>query len=263
MQDPNPAAPLSPTPVIDLREKLIEVEYGYLTQSSFHSDELRNQVIQFYLVIASAVATAVLALAQFQTGGAPKAPAVQGWVFSAATALVGLVGLALIPIFVRLRLVVLECLQGTVLLKRYVFAHAHLQGDALLPCAMLWDDGSLPTDERYNTASFGLVFVVLLLDAAMFAMALALVSPPMHNGPLRALPFGSFLLTFEVCLYRYLLWRALNDAGRRDGLAKKLQVLGIPLDPKKHTPQLRAPLWKAVKVGGAVTLALVVLAWLV
>ncbi len=50
--------------VSDLRTKFVELEYRYLVDSSFHSDNLRNQIIQFYLLVADLAATAIVGLAQ-------------------------------------------------------------------------------------------------------------------------------------------------------------------------------------------------------
>ena len=59
---PAVAPPPSTVRSDELRTKFVELEYNYLTESSFHSDHLRNQFIQFYLLIAGVAATVIAAL---------------------------------------------------------------------------------------------------------------------------------------------------------------------------------------------------------
>jgi len=130
----------------DLRLKFVELEYGYLTQSSFHTDELRNKFIEFYLLNVGAAGSVMLGLAQLGTR-------VPHWVYASAAFFLGILGMVMLPIFARLRRVVLECLQGTALSKRYVEEVINAGEDKKFSSALLWDASTLPTDESYLTAS--------------------------------------------------------------------------------------------------------------
>lgn len=242
-----------------LRNLLIELEYNYLTQSSFRSDELRDRLIQFYLLIVSTAAAIILGVTQLLSREPTWSFPVNGdaltVAFGALALFIGFVGVVMIPIFARLRRVVLESLQGTVLLKRF---SQDLLGDKELPNAFIWDANSLPRDEQYLTASFLLVFVLMVLDTVMLTLPLYLWSSAAFAPGLAllwslvaALP----LLTIQVIAYRWLLWRELTDAARRDRLDLKWEQLGMPplADAK---PQLHKPLLQAVLVGGGATLIL-------
>ncbi|MFN8482455.1 MAG: hypothetical protein U0768_05235 [Anaerolineae bacterium] len=246
----------------ELRTKFIELEYRYLIESSFHSDDLRNQIIQFYLLVAGIAATAIVGLAQLASKpsttpvGVPDFPV---WSYSTLAFFVGLVGVALIPIFVRLRRVVIECLQGTVLLKGYVEQTLGAEGHAQFGAAMIWDTVSLPTDEHYATASFVLIFVVMLLDSAMFCLGLTLARPAWLSWEawgLWSLGVSILVLTAQVIIYRLLLYRELRRAMASDRLADKWAAL--ELTPKAATrlapPRILRPIVTAALVGGAVVL---------
>lgn len=254
--------------VAELRTKLVELEYEYLVQSSLHSDGLRNQIIQFYLIIASAAASAILGLAKIQaesTQAGQTQPMVATWVFSVIAGFIGVIGVVMLPIFVRLRRVVLECLQGTVLLKRYAVQVVSKSGDQDFESSMLWDGHSLPTDERYLTASFILIFVVILLDSSMLAISsLLLLSErlPYQAAGLWSLAFGTAILTVQVVVYRWLLWHEIRNAMESDKLRVKWSKLMTGQgDPKLEGPALRNPLIGALLVGGIATVVIAYFAW--
>lgn len=255
----------SACPIGELRTKLIELEYEYLTQSSFHTDHLRNQFIQFYLLIVGVAATAIVGLAQMQAdaqqagGASPVAPL---WAFSGIAFFIGAVGLVMIPIFARLRRIVLECLQGTVLLKRYTEELVGQSGDELFASALLWDASSLPTDEYYLTASFLLVFVFMLLDSAMFTLGILLVLSESLSAPavgLESLAVGTGLLTLQVILYRCLVWREIRKARASDRLEEKWGELEIGAEVSP--PSLWSPVVQALLVGGTLTTLLALAAF--
>jgi hypothetical protein len=246
----------------ELRKSFVELEYGYLTQSSFHSDGLRNQIIQFYLIIAGAAGTILLGLAQLRGGAAPSRE--EAWLFSAIAAFIGLVGLVMLPIFVRLRRVVLECLQGTVLLKLYALRALEEEGDRRFASALLWDYRSLPTDESFSTASFLLIFVVMLLDSGMFSIAAFLplsARLPGLAAALWSLAAGLAALTLQVALYRVLFWREVRRAMASDRLREKWRDLVGEGEPEAAGPALAQPLLKALVVGGLLTAGVALLAW--
>ncbi len=250
----NGTAPMSPHPT-DLTEKFIELEHNYLTESSFHSDALRNQFIEFYLLIAGAAGTAVVGLAQMQDKNSPPIPT---WALGGIAVFIGLIGFIMIPIFVRLRRNVLECLQGTVLIKRYVEQHCPDPTD--FRRAMLWDSNSLPRDESYVSASFLLIFVFMVLDSAMFALA-ALVWGYRPEHPMWAVlwsaALGVFLLTFEVIFYRWRLYAEIKSANDKNNLKKKWKELDLK---DWQEPILAKPLSLAFGIGGSFTIALLILA---
>ncbi len=243
----------------ELRTKFVELEYRYLVESSFHSDNLRNQIIQFYLLVAGLAATAIVGLAQLSATRGTSAPSgldFPTWSYGALAFFVGLTGVIMIPIFVRLRRVVMECLQGTVLLKRYVQQAMRTQDGGGFDAAMIWDADSLPTDEHYLTASFMLVFVVMLLDSAMFALSAASLKPAWLSWEawgLWSLTLGIVLLTIQVVVYRWLLYRELRRALTSDRLGLKWAALGMTLEDDKGftPPRIVGPIIKAVIVGCA------------
>lgn len=225
-------------------------EYDNFNQSSFHSDNLRNQIIQFYLILVGAAATAIVGIAQLQAGGTSAVPLANQvlWPFSAIAFFIGLIGIIMLPIFVRLRRVVLECLAGTVLIKRYVERNLGKTGDTLFGSAMLWDARSLPLDENYLTASFVLVFVVMLLSSVMVALGVFL---HLYEGLLaqRAELYGAFawslfvgfaVLTVQVIAYACGWHTKSTNSRRMTNCAKN----GLPskLNPSLCvTPQSCAP----------------------
>ena len=256
---PDGASQVSPDGAVsELRTKFVELEYRYLIESSFHSDNLRNQIIQFYLLVAGLAATAIVGLAQLAAkSGTESASRLDfpAWSYGALAFFVALVGVMMIPIFVRLRRVVMECLQGTVLLKRYVQQAMTAQRGEVFDAAMIWDADSLPTDEHYLTASFMLVLVVMLLDSAMFALSAASLRPTWlswETWGMWSLTLGIFLLTVQVVVYRWLLYRELRRALTSDRLALKWAALGLMLedDGGFTPPRILGPIVKAALVGG-------------
>lgn len=232
-------------------------EYDNFNQSSFHSDGLRNQIIQFYLIIVGAAATAIVGIAQLQAGNGNAAPLANQalWPFSAVAFFIGLIGIVMLPIFVRLRRVVLECLAGTVLIKRYVERHAIKAGDTVFGSAMLWDARSLPLDENYFTASFVLVFVVMLLSSVMVALAVFLrlyEGLRAANQDAYAAAIWSFailftVLTLQVLSYRLWLWYEIRKFIRNDQLREKWAALHITTVPVRNPARWR-PLFEALLV---------------
>lgn len=242
------------TSLNDLRSKFIEIEYSYLTQSSFHTDDLRNKFIEFYLVIVGAAGSVMLGLAQLGTR-------VPHWVYASAAFFLGILGMVMLPIFARLRRVVLECLQGTALLKRYVEEVINAGEDKKFSSALLWDASTLPTDESYLTASFVLIFVLMFLSSAMLALGVTLLMSAKLPVPgiWWSLAAWSAALTVQVMLYRWLLWRELTGAVENNKLRRKWAALDIKqneiLQPKRDKPLLAALL-----LGGAATLIFTFLA---
>ena len=249
------AAPSSVDAVAELRSKFVEIEYKYLVDSSFHTDDMRNKFVEFYLLVVGAASTAILGLAQIAQSIVPT------WAFSLLACLIGVLGLVMLPMFARARCVVLECLQGTVLLKRYVRHVVEPSGDRSFSDALIWDAHSLPVDERYGTASFVLVFVFMLLDSAMFGLAFLLLAAERAAVPaaiLWSLAVGTGLLTLQVAFYRFYLWLQLRAARAFDRLVEKWGAPGT-------TEPLPEPTWQravvgALLVGGTITLLLVLMA---
>lgn len=243
----------APPVLTDLRDELIELEYRYLTESSFRSDELRDRIFQFYLLIVSTAAAVILGLVQFTRGDVntllPIDAGTFRWALGALAFMIGIIGVVMVPIFVRLRRVVIECLQGTVLLKRYTLNAVNEKrfGDAFI-----WDDRTLPRDENYGSASFLLVLVFMILDTLMLTLPLYLVLFELYR-PFTALLATLLcfvpLLTIQVLFYRYALWRQLTQAMERNQFKTKWARLGMELVPNIE-PQLRQPLLRALSAGG-------------
>jgi phosphoglycerol transferase MdoB-like AlkP superfamily enzyme len=153
--------------------------------------------------------------------------------------------------------VVLECLQGTVLLKRYV--EEVVSGDQSFSYALLWDVHSLPTDEGYGTASFLLVFLFMLLDSTMFMLAILLMLSEriaVSAAILWSLAIGAGLLTAQVVFYRSFLWLQICKAMKSDRLKDKCDKLGIDVGDTIQEPALREPVIHALLVGGIITIGL-------
>lgn len=277
-----PSIPLPPTApskvdreANELVRDLLKLEYDNFVQSGFHTDGLRNQIIQFYLILVGAAATAIVGLAQLQQGGqaAGAANPVSFWQFGGIAFFIGLIGIMMLPIFVRLRRVALECLAGTVLIKKYS-ARVIEKSDQLFAHALLWDAHSLPTDENYLTASFVLIFIFMTLSSSMIALALFLAFlerlVPLKLSIIPAAwwsaSLGLALLTLQVIVYRVWLWFEIRNFIRSDQLSKKWHALDIGPEPKLQEPALTIPLVKALVVLGGITLlvtlqALVLLPW--
>ncbi len=239
---------------------MIQLEYTYLTQSSFRSDELRDRIFQFYLVIVSTAAAAILGLTQL---AAPNSSPLAAFdtptfrvAFSTLALLIGAIGFVMIPIFVRLRRVVIECLQGTVLIKRYVMNSVN---ERRFSDAFIWDDRTMPHDESYGSASFLLIFVFILLDTVMLTLPVYLWT----SDWLRAFPALVWTLiifvpvaTGQVMWYRYRLWKELSVALDRNRFTAKWVRLGMEGAADFH-PQLREPLLRAFLIGGILVVVLV------
>ncbi len=236
----------------ELRDELIQLEYTYLMQSSFRSDELRDRIFQFYLLIVSTAAAVILGLTQMANNGplpnVPFDPSAVRWALVTLAALIGIIGVVMVPIFARLRRVVLECLQGTVLLKRYVI---NVVNEKRFSDAFIWDDRTLPRDESFGSASFLLIFVFMLLDTVMLSLPVFLVLADWLRpfaALLWTLVFFIPVVTIQVMVYRFLLGRELERAIERNRFTVKWVRLGIDATPDLQ-PQLRKPLWQALFAG--------------
>jgi hypothetical protein len=247
---------------IELRDDLLQMEYTYLTQSSFRSDELRDRIFQFYLLIVSTAAAVILGLTQLANNGQPRGlpfdPTTLRWAMATLAFLIGIIGVVMIPIFTRLRRVVIECLQGTVLIKRYVM---NLVSEKRFPDAFIWDDRTLPRDESFTSASFLLIFVFMLLDAVMLCLPLFLLFADWLR-PLAALLWTLLffipIVTLQVLAYRFWLGREIANAIERNRFTVKWVRLGIEAAPDLQ-PQLRQPLVRAFLSGLALWLAVLAL----
>lgn len=246
---------------IELRDELMQMEYTYLTQSSFRSDELRDRIFQFYLLIVSTAAAVILGLTQMANNGQPRGVPFDvntiRWALVTLAVLIGMIGVVMLPIFVRLRRVVLECLQGTVLLKRYVINAAN---EKRFADAFIWDDRTLPRDESYGSASFLLILVFILLDSVMLSLPFYV----WFSDWLRALAallwtLVAFvpLVTIQVMAYRYRLAREIVGAMERNRFAVKWVRLGIETPPDVK-PEIRKPLLQALSIG-VIVLAMVLI----
>jgi hypothetical protein len=208
----------------DPRLKFVELEYGYLAQSSFHCDELRDRFIQFYLLLVGAAVSLTVGLAPLAARSQATVPE---WIFVVIPGFLGLLGLVFLPILARLRCLVIECLQGTVLLKRYGRQHTP-PDDHRFASAFLWDETSVPTDERNHTASFALVLLFMVLNSGMFALTFAALAHTrlQHVGQaiLWGLPLWSAMLTAEIVFYRAFLHSQLEAA--YDDFIRKWDNLG-------------------------------------
>ena len=89
---PDPALPSvpptlpAPAPDENLIKDMLGREYDNFNQSSFHSDGLRNQIIEFYLILVGAAATAIVGIAQLEAKNSPTSTAFGDralWPFSA------------------------------------------------------------------------------------------------------------------------------------------------------------------------------------
>lgn len=263
-----PASPLPLSPDKALAHDMLGREYDNFNQSSFHSDGLRNQIIEFYLILVGAAATAIVGIAQLEAKNSPTSTAFGDralWPFSAIALFIGLIGIVMLPIFVRLRRVVLECLSGTVLIKRYAERLIVAPDDALFSSAMLWDANSLPLDESYFTASFVLVFLVMLLSSVMVGLSVFLrlyeellaAGKDVYPAELWSLVFGLGLLTLQMVVYRIWLWNEIRNFIEHDRLREKWKALG--LDSKRvKNPALVIPVLGAFLLPGVPALYLFV-----
>lgn len=262
MDAPPDAAPLVPPQPVALRDTLIELEYSYLTESSFRSDELRDRIFQFYLLIVSTASAVILGLFQFTkpdiSAGLPIDTITFRWALSGLALMIGLIGVVMIPIFVRLRRVVIECFQGTVLIKKYVLTTVN---EKRLADAFIWDDRTLPRDETYGSASFLLVLVFMILDTVMLTLPIYLLLFELYR-PLTALLATLLvfapILTIQVMLYRFLLWRQLVGVVESNRFRIKWARLGMDNLPNVQ-PALKEPILHVFIVGATVSIVLLIL----
>ena len=194
----------------------LEKEYDYVTQSSFHTDKLRDRYIEFYLVLTGAAFSGILGLAQ--SGKVTISPYVLGLI----SLFLAIVGIFEVLIFVRLRRVVIESLQASALIKMYYIKHyPHLKP------AFLWGTKTVPQRERFCTASFLLVLLVIFLDSAMFATS-AYFFLEAQSGviwlPWR-LAFSVFVFGLAFLLQAWLYFRRINKELEQTGYAEKVERL--------------------------------------
>ncbi len=237
-----------------LESSLLDWEYKYLVDSSFHSDSLRNQIIQIYLGIVGVAGTVILGLQN------------AGWIgndintaFAILALFISLIGFIMVPIFARLRRIVIECMQGTALIKRYIFERGEKK-NIIYPNAFLWDADSLPSGTNMLTASFLLIFIVIFLDSAMLAIAVYLF--PFAKLPTSSIYFAlavlSGFLTIQVLLYRYMLWKEIEEAMKSDRLQKKWENLIDKNDPLFPKPNFSLQLIVIFLVGAVITFCLAI-----
>jgi hypothetical protein len=210
--------------------ELLGREYDYVTQSSFHSDELRNQYIQFYILLTGAALAAGTAVAESKLG-------VPHSVLAAASLLIGLVGVLEVAIFVRLRVVVIECLRATVLLKAYAFRHLAGQERRAFESAFLWDHNTLPDGRSLTSASSLLLVLIIILDSAMFAAAayFAAVDRLGQVGAFQgALAAWAVSAVTQIAVYRSHLAQDLGSTMARSNFAAKLRLLDPDASPERR-----------------------------
>ena len=89
------------------------------------------------------------------------------------------------------------------------------------------------------TASFLLIFMVMFLDSTMFAIAAYLYYSKIlsTNSILLAMGVLFGLLTLQVGLYQYMLWREIIGAMKSDRLQKKWEKLIDINDQKFPQPK--------------------------
>jgi hypothetical protein len=165
---PNPVVssvstiPGPPPQDIDLR--LLEMEYEYVTNSSFHTDDLRDKFIQYYLIIVSVALTLIIGLIENTR--------VDVAIFAVISLVLFAIGLVLMFVLIRLRRIVWECIAATSLIKEYYKKHASHAKD--LKHALLWDKGSMPSEKWHSVTSL-LALLVAMLDSTMLGSALFLM----------------------------------------------------------------------------------------
>jgi hypothetical protein len=142
---------------------LLGYEYEYITQSSLHTDDLRDRFTQYYLILVGAAFTVMLGIAQLDN------TTVHPIVFALISFVLFLVGLILVFIFARLRKIVVESMLASALIKEYY--KTRVAPGAGLQHALLWDGASVPEKEKLTTASFLLVLMVIILNSAMLGAA--------------------------------------------------------------------------------------------
>ncbi len=193
----------------------LETEYAYVTQSSFHTDTLRDRYIEFYILLIGAAFSGILGIAQL--GQATISPYVLGLI----ALFLAIVGVFEVLIFVRLRRVVIESLQASTLIKMcYIKHYPHLEP------VFLWDTETLPKRERLYTASFLLVLLVIFLDSAMFATSayFFLEAQVLIWLPWR-LALSVFVFGFALLLQAWLYLRRINKELEKTGYAEKVERL--------------------------------------
>jgi len=192
----------------------LEAEYAYVTQSSFHTDTLRDRYIEFYLLLTGAAFSGVLGLAQSKVTIPP-------YVLGLISLFLAIVGVFEVSIFARLRRVVIESLQASTLIKMHYIKHY-----PYLERAFFWDTKTVPRRERPYTASFLLVLLVIFLDSAMFATSAYLflegqrgvISLPWRLA-LSGLVFG-FAFLFQAWSYLRKINKELKTTGYEEKLAR-------------------------------------------
>lgn len=172
-------------------EQFLLAEYEYLTESSFHTDKLRDQFIQYYLILVGVVLSIMVALPEID------AIVVDPLIYGLASFLLFVVGAVLVAVMIRLRRVVWETYNGTALIKNYFLKHAAQPDD--LYNALLWDASTVPKEEKWYTATSLLAILVMLLNSSMLGASVLLLAASwlMKNGGIQPLWFG---IVFAIAL---------------------------------------------------------------
>ncbi len=214
---------------IDLR--LLEMEYEYVTNSSFHTDDLRDKFIQYYLIIVGVAFTLMIGLIENTK--------VDVAIFAIISLVLFSIGIVLMFVLVRLRRIVWECIAATALIKEYYKRHAVNAND--LKHALLWDEGSMPS-EQWHSATSLLALLVSILGSTMLGSALFLIlarsdlntnSLPDPLGPVMLPAIGLFFIaaaTQWIVYFWRLRWE-IDQAKPKTRLAEKKDYWDIDFMP--------------------------------
>jgi hypothetical protein len=214
-----------PTDLDDWNVKLLGHEFEYVAESSFHTDKLRDQYIQFYILLTSAVLSGAVAVGQLHV----EIPTV---ILSLIATLIGLVGVLEVFIFARLRAVVIECMQASVLLKQYAFRNLPPDQREQFELAFLWSNATLPNPLNMLSASSLLVVLVIVLDSAMFGAAYLL--PRSGNGKDIAIAIALVMTSaaLQVVGYRWRLSVELAKGKYAEKLARLRTAASVKAVPE-------------------------------
>lgn len=233
----NSASDSSPHPpgVDDIDLRLLALEHEYVASSSFHTDDLRDKFIQYYLIIVGVAFTLMIGLIENTR--------VDVAIFAIISSVLFLIGLVLMLVLVRLRRIVWECIAATTLIKEYYKKHAVHAPD--LSNALLWDEGSMPS-ERWHSATSLLALLVAILDSTMLGSALFLVMarsdlnasslPNPLSQPL--LPAIVLFVASAVAQWLFYFWRLeweKDQAQVNTRLADKKQYWRIDFRPENNS----------------------------
>ncbi|MBI5877833.1 MAG: hypothetical protein HZB53_09295 [Chloroflexi bacterium] len=192
-------------------ESILQMEFEYARETVEQNLEDRRKVVEFYVVIAGALATLALALAQLDASRAPgisQTDSVIGVtgrlpspVYAVIFWVVGLTGLFTLFHLIRLR----QSFQDSLLTMNRIKDY-YIKQYPLLSEALRWRNETMPPLNRVGSITFILSLFVVLVDSIGFGMGMLFVDARL-SIPLPALGAiaGALAFGWQAIIYFWML----------------------------------------------------------